>query len=78
MKPEGRSGSSMSLGSEPDFEDEFDSDPPWKNPYTVNKCGKILYIVILVVFNITFWAVALPEYLTDAKHYINIDDEEEM
>ena len=78
MKPEPRPASSMSALSLPDdVEGEFVSDPPWKNPYVVNKCGMILYIVILVVFNITFWAVALPEYLTDAKHYLDIDEEGE-
>ena len=43
----------------------------------INNLGKFVYLLILVVFNIVFWTVALQEYLRDAEQYINIDQSQE-
>ena len=38
-----------------------------------NHLGKIVYVVIYVVFNIVFWITAITEYLRPAEEYISRD-----
>lgn len=42
----------------------------------VNDIGKVIYVVLYVMFNIVFWAVAITEYIRPAEEYINDGDEE--
>ena len=36
-----------------------------------NHIGKIVYVVLYILFNIVFWATALSEYVRPAEQYIN-------
>lgn len=38
-----------------------------------NHVGKIVYVVLYVIFNIVFWATAISEYVRPAEEYINND-----
>jgi hypothetical protein len=36
----------------------------------VNKAGKILLLLIIVLFNVVFWTIAINEYLTPPENYV--------
>lgn len=38
-----------------------------------NHIGKIVYVVLYILFNIVFWATAISEYVRPAEQYINND-----
>lgn len=37
----------------------------------VNDIGKVIYVVLYIMFNIVFWSVAITEYIRPAEEYIN-------
>ena len=38
-----------------------------------NFLGKVIYVVLYLLFNIVFWSIATNEYLRPAEEYINDD-----
>ena len=36
-----------------------------------NYLGKIVYLVLYLMFNLVFWCIALTEYVRPAEEYIN-------
>lgn len=48
----------------------FDDDI-LKNAVKVNKFGKVLFLIIVISFNVGFWLIALSEYVKSAEHYLN-------
>ena len=38
-----------------------------------NHIGKIVYVVLYILFNIVFWITAISEYVRPAEQYINND-----
>ena len=46
-------------------EDKYEAARRW------NHLGKVVYVVLYLIFNIAFWAVAIQEYVRPAEEYIN-------
>ena len=55
------------FANKPEEDDLLASARRWNN------LGKIVYVVIYVVFNIVFWITAITEYLRPAEEYISRD-----
>ena len=46
-------------------------DDPWKRPRFVNKLAQIIYVVAFVLFQSTFWFVALTAYFTPPETFLD-------
>jgi len=44
-------------------------DPNWVKAYKVNFMGKVVNVVVFLVFNIIFWSIALSHYYSDINIY---------
>ena len=40
-----------------------------------NHLGKVIYVVLYLIFNLVFWTSAIAEYMRPADEYINSDTE---
>ena len=48
----------------------FEEQDPLAFSKKVNNGGKVLYILVVVAFNLIFWSIALLEYFRPAEDYI--------
>lgn len=49
--------------------EEFDEDH-LRSAKRMNNVFKVCYVLVVLVFNAVFWAIALNEYLIPAEFYI--------
>lgn len=50
---------------------------PLKRAAGVNRAGKVILLLIVVIFNLVFWTIAINEYITPAETYLERLVEEE-
>lgn len=75
-----RAKTSMSIRAKTEMTN-YDPSNAWSNPEgdilaaarRWNHIGKIVYVVLYILFNIVFWATAISEYVRPAEQYINND-----
>ena len=52
----------------------FDEEDELASAKKINKGGRVLFMLIILTFNLIFWLIALSEYVKSPEEYLNLND----
>ena len=71
MTPLESNGAASGYSSMPMPEHSDDKDP-YQKVKRLNKMAQVGYIVVILIFNVIFWAIAIEEFLRPAEEYLDL------